>query len=682
MAFIEIRDFKNGLDTRRPPEIADDGALIQCINAHITRGGDIEVAKKFVEYAVLPAGTFGLHAANERLYVFGSAAAPVGLPGQLVYQRLQHPSGSAMSALLWTENFDGRIYAIAEYSDGSIYHFYNGARVTDWDTKAAAIADNNTVAASLTEKIDLSNDLYSTNSTNEIIVTSTVAGTPFTISSAVTGTGTLIITQVQANAVEVAEVRAAASFTVTGGFTEAANTISAINAGATALIGAPIPFVLDTAATALACANAVNANSTTHGYLASSSGDTVTILSPVGLGASENGVVLGVTANGFITIGAINNFSGGVDHVPASHQIEKITVGGTFAAANTYKITINSVEYLITGLSSGYSKIARAFGSKIYTAVRGLTIFSAVDEPTQFTTGTGIGDINISTQDQGSQTLTGFGIYQSLLSIFTERTVQIWAMSADPAASTFRQLLQNTGTIAPKTVIGYGGSDLLYLSQTGIRSLRARDSSNTAAVDDLGTRIDQTVIDYVASLDESVVKNSSAIVDPTDGRVWVAIGSRIFIFSFFPTAKISAWSYYEPGFQIDGMAIAGLQIFVRSGENIYVYGGLTGNEYPDDGERTVTVQLPFLNAKRLSGLKALKGLDIVCRGEWEFNMLLDPENPAATTTKLFLNQKTGRKGEISLAGVTDMFSPVFTSDKGGRLLISALIVHFKDIENN
>src|SRR3546814_14185839 len=82
-----------------------------------------------------------MHSGAGVLYVFGSASEPNDLPTGVEYQRLQDPDGSDMTGIIATENFDGKIYAIAEFSGGDIFHFYDGERVTAWDTLATPVAD-------------------------------------------------------------------------------------------------------------------------------------------------------------------------------------------------------------------------------------------------------------------------------------------------------------------------------------------------------------------------------------------------------------------------------------------------------------------------------------------------------------------------------------------------------------
>lgn len=128
MSYFILEDFRLGQDSRKDPLTAAPGTLTTLINAHITRGGELEKRKSFVSTYTLPTGTFGLASAGGGLYVFGSATDP-GVPSGVTYQRLTHPTSEAMTAVLHTELFNGLLYVVAEFADDSIYHFYNGTRI-------------------------------------------------------------------------------------------------------------------------------------------------------------------------------------------------------------------------------------------------------------------------------------------------------------------------------------------------------------------------------------------------------------------------------------------------------------------------------------------------------------------------------------------------------------------------
>ena len=144
MPYIVVEDFRGGLDTRRMNVTSTPGTLTTLTNAHITRGGEIEKRTAFVSLADLPSNTTGLAAAGGQIYCFGSVAASAvtfatGTPANINYVRLQHPSASALTKILSVDFYNGRTYAAAEFADGTIHHFYDGTRITDWfDGRARA----------------------------------------------------------------------------------------------------------------------------------------------------------------------------------------------------------------------------------------------------------------------------------------------------------------------------------------------------------------------------------------------------------------------------------------------------------------------------------------------------------------------------------------------------------------
>ena len=151
MPYILVSDFKAGMDRRRSQAAGAAGTLWTAENCFVSRGGDIVRAKKFVPTYTLPANTFGLAEIKDQLYVFGSAAAP-SMPTGVQYQRLQSGSDN-MTRVLDAEVFDGGLYVVAEFDDGGIYHFYDGARVTEWDALADAVSGFSLVAEVLARKV-------------------------------------------------------------------------------------------------------------------------------------------------------------------------------------------------------------------------------------------------------------------------------------------------------------------------------------------------------------------------------------------------------------------------------------------------------------------------------------------------------------------------------------------------
>ena len=75
MAYLDIADFRSGLDARKYKLALPAGTLTTLSNAHITAGGEIEKRKAFLPLdlsALDLAGTFGAESTLEGIVVFGS----------------------------------------------------------------------------------------------------------------------------------------------------------------------------------------------------------------------------------------------------------------------------------------------------------------------------------------------------------------------------------------------------------------------------------------------------------------------------------------------------------------------------------------------------------------------------------------------------------------------------------
>lgn len=458
MGYVVVDSFALGVDRRRPIYAGTPGALWDGINCHLSRGGDVEKRKAFVLANALPSGTFGLAAWNDKLGVFGSSA--VVTSPDIQFQQLAHPTGLDMTEVVDVDLFNGLPYVIAKYTDGSIYHFYNGTRVAYWD---------------------------------------------------------------------------------------------------------------------------------------------------------------GITTRP--------------------------------TAILTHK-------------------------NKLYAAGGSVVHFSDVADPTAWTVGTPslAGSINMANQYSGAEALVGLAPYQQLLGIFAEENIQLWNMSADPADNAPSQVLNETGARSNKAILAYGDIDVFYLAKNGIRSIRSRDSINVASVSDVGTPIDTLVIEWVKAQTTQTVERSCAVVEPTDGRFWLAIGSRVFVFSYFPSSKIAAWTWYEPGFAITDFAKLNGIVYARSGDSIYAYGGSGGDTYDS---AKVTLQLPFMSAKRPATHKTFTGIDIAAQGAWFVDLLPNPNELAEKIVIGELEGFTPQLPNTGAVGHATHVAPRLIHEDAGAAVLSQVIVHFQ-----
>jgi hypothetical protein len=685
MAYIFVENFNLGVDRRKKRVSGQPGSLWVGKNVHLTRGGEIESRKAFVPTFSLPAGTFGLHALAGELYVFGSIPDP-GMPAGIIYQQLVHSDGSTpMSKLLKAENFDGFIYAIAEFADGNVFHYYNGQRVTAWDGIAVNVLDVDSVARSLALQIDASVDFTASASSNVITIAAAEPGEAFTIASFTLNYGAandsaIALVQTQANVTALAEVAPTASFVVTGGSAGGGNQVSNVRIDGVDLMAGAVLWATSNATTAGLVAAAINSNTSSPDYTAAAVGPTVTITAAAGVGSTGNGLVLSVTVGGTVTVGSLLNMSGGVSARTAQAQTYTATVTGTFEEADVYGILLNGEEFSTSGFSAGPGRTALTFKNKLYSTTANLIYFSALNIPTQWGSGDGSGFISISAGDSGSDDLTALESYQNFMAIFARDAIQIYFMDPDPAQNAQIQTLRKTGTRAPRAVQAFGSNDVFYRSASGVRSLRARDSSNAAYVNDVGTAIDTLILEVQKTLTEEQLTNAVAVIEPESDRYWLAEGDRIWVFSYFPGGKISAWSWYEPGFQVSDFARADDRLYARSGDTVYLYGGADNDTYPAPGTELI-VGLPFLTANKPGTRKNFEGFDLACEGTWLVEFLVDPKADAeGERIALEIGTFHGTTYyDLREAGLGD-FTHVaveLTSTAGGYASISNLCVHYE-----
>lgn len=372
-----------------------------------------------------------------------------------------------------------------------------------------------------------------------------------------------------------------------------------------------------------------------------------------------------------------------VANAPAVAQVYTATIGGTFEAADQFTITINGTEiYTVTGGASGTGTSVLTFKKKIYSTASANLYFSALNAPTQWISGVDYGFINMASQIAGQETLTVAEEYQGLMVIFSENNIRIWSISEDSAANVFVQTLQNTGTLAPRSVIPYGANDVFYLAASGIRSIKARDSSNAAYVSDVGTPIDTHIREYMDTLTQDEVRLAVGMVEPIDGRFWIAIKNRIYVLSYFPSAKISGWSYYEVDFTIKNLAKRGDQIYVRGTDPadgidyLYLYGGVDNATYPGKNEDICVIELPYFSANDPAGNKSLIGFDIVGINSWKVDLLPDPNDETVVTELGIAKNVTYGQPRFGVNGTNPLFAITLTCSDAGKATLSALAMHY------
>lgn len=692
MSYQLIENFNAGQDDRRADTAAPPGTLRTLTNAHITRGGEIEKRKALVSKYALPAGeTHGLAAVGGALYVFGSVGGfssgtitmttagtalgdneitAVSVNGKTIW------SGSGVgNTVSWTngdpvseDTRTGFMSSLANFINASalnvdpVYTAVAAAEVVTLTTDepgdgpdgyVIAVTKTGNTALSTAdfsggvaipsvpdgvnyqflEHPDADQDLY------RVLSADTFDGKVYAIAEFDDAS---VWHYYDAELVEdFVDNRARGSFTVGAG-TVGVSTITSITVDSVEVLGRTITYGATAAATAEAIGTAINAYASVPRYTATVQGAKVFILADSAAGTGPNGFVVGTTTSG-ITISGTANMA-----------------GGTALAAGTF-------------LSGRFN---RTFRTKMYTTAGATLRFSNLDDPTTLVeagSAVGAGSINMSSQASGSEELVSISEYYSHLAVFSRNNVQTWTMDPDPELNTQVQVLRNTGTYAPRAVESLGDGDVIYLSRTGVRSLRARDSSNAAVASEIGAPLDNTIIAYAATLSAAERESAVAIIEPIDNRYWLALGDKVYVLSLFTASRIAAWSEYDFGFSVSDLVALDDRVYARSGDTVYLFGGDDNDEY-DDSE--VTVILPFADGSAPATFKELTGIDATIEGEWHVYAAFNPKQPTEFEDLGIISGPTWGEPIAGAQGESTHFKFKLVHEKAEYARLSNFAYHF------
>jgi hypothetical protein len=230
--------------------------------------------------------------------------------------------------------------------------------------------------------------------------------------------------------------------------------------------------------------------------------------------------------------------------------------------------------------------------------------------------------------------------------------------------------------MAPRSVVNFGDGDVFFLSDTGVRSLRARDSSNNASVSDIGTPVDDRLNPAVQAL-PGEGRGCLAIIDPVSGRYWLAVGKTIYVFSYYPGGGVAAWSTYSLPFAPTDIVTTGNRVFVRGDDDyVYAYGGATGRDFGSD--YTCTVEPGLIDAGKPATTKHVTGFDVGCEGEWEVWLGTDPGNIPGRDYIGKIDRPSWGLERWQAAGVGTHFSLRLQHRAAGRAILSSLAVHYDE----
>jgi hypothetical protein len=404
-------------------------------------------------------------------------------------------------------------------------------------------------------------------------------------------------------------------------------------------------------------------NQTGSAFCARAEG-TAVVLSTRARTDAHNGVTPTLETTGTITVGAPTAFADGAD-----------------PAVATGPVVENSVALADGEDDDAYTPgtFVKTIRSKVYAIAGSLLHFSGIQEPAKWTTDTtGAGFINMAVEDADADRLTAIARYQDQLAIFAPTVTMIWFIDPDPDNNTLAQVLANTGTEFPRSVTQFGDSDVFYLDGSGLRSLRARDSSNAAATTDIGTPVDDLIVTKLEGMAAEDRRRVFGLINPIDKRFWLILKDEIYVFTFYQNAKVSAWSTYTLPFDTDAVVTFRQRPYLRSQDTIYSYGGRSGALAYDATE--AEAWLPYLDANRPTAKKDWQALDVALTGLWEISAGMEPTNLDTASVVARIYETSFNRPRVPFMHSSSHLSLRFKSKGEGPAILSSAVIHYRGDE--
>lgn len=131
--------------------------------------------------------------------------------------------------------------------------------------------------------------------------------------------------------------------------------------------------------------------------------------------------------------------------------------------------------------------------------------FSDLQNPSEWQTGTS-GYLDISAVIPTGDPITALAQYNNFLIIFCRRSIVVYSGADDPATMKLSDIITGVGCIARDSVQSVGGTDILFLSETGVQSLLRVIQEKSLPFRDVSKNVRDTLMSDVVGEDEDDIK--------------------------------------------------------------------------------------------------------------------------------------------------------------------------------
>jgi hypothetical protein len=266
-----------------------------------------------------------------------------------------------------------------------------------------------------------------------------------------------------------------------------------------------------------------------------------------------------------------------------------------------------------------------AFG-RLWIAKGTTVYFSDLLLGMQWDTGSS-GSINVDkVWKSGGDTITGLAMHNNFLFIFGERQIVIYSGASDPATMQLADTINNIGCLSHKT-IQPTGNDLIFLSETGVRSINRTIQEKSAPIGDLSKNVRNELTELVQSGEYSY----KSVYSPDEAFYLLIIEDSGTTYCFDMRAKlqdgsarVTKWDSINPNCAL--YYTANNKVYIGKATGIAEYDGYVDGVAVDGSGGSVYQMAYFssyLDFGASSNLKLLKNLKISVVGGNDTDVVLN-----------------------------------------------------------
>lgn len=189
--------------------------------------------------------------------------------------------------------------------------------------------------------------------------------------------------------------------------------------------------------------------------------------------------------------------------------------------------------------------------------------WSDIKNPHKFGSGTA-GTLDTTTVwPKGGDIITALAVHNNFLFIFGKQNILVYQGANSPATMTLYDTITGIGCIARDSVVNTG-TDVIFLSETGVRSVMRTIQEKSAPLRDLSKNVRNDLMSAVASEDKATIK---AVYNPREAfyLLTLPVLKTVYCFDLKTTlqdgsARVTTWDSIEPKsfcYKSDGTLLIG-----------------------------------------------------------------------------------------------------------------------------